>query len=623
MKLAAIVLIALSVMCCSAAAADGLILQYRFDEGEGSVVRDASGNRQDGVVLGNIRWMSGLRGRGIWFNGTSRISVPASRVLDLRGKLSITSWLKGRAGDFRAVREPASDPGLRGAYFQVCGETVYFASHSDHPIGFWESEESDEVHLFTGSADISLDHWRDQQRTRLPFSGDEPKLQVAGNSIYYEFLGQDADGVWQIWTARSNLDGSNYVAVQRTHEHERGSYRVEQGGLQVVGKEVFYFWPQKDEHGIWQTWTAFAKLDGSGFTPVQVTTDGSVFVYAQMVNKQVYYLMNDSWGRHRGADERKYVGSVSIGVSDRRGRGFRVLKRIDVASVGTGGAAFRVANGKVFLAYIQADPQGHVRLYTGHMNVDGTDFRAVERKLGDGVEGIPGVAQLGVTVVGYKVYYAIEFVATQKTAPEAAKELFQKATIGKEDVTFWVGQANIDDSGWKVVQCTDAPPDMVPRYKGVAAIGGKLYHSLTEYAPYSEPWVPFHPYFATSGSNIVNKGDSYGLGLTTWNQARAFVNAGEDYLFRGEAPEDVSGAIADSVVDENWHFLTTTYDERTLKLYVDGELRASVRYHAHPGQNPFPLTIGDGFIGTIAEISIYNRALAGSEVLIMSHRHGN
>jgi Concanavalin A-like lectin/glucanases superfamily len=612
------------VRYAEAVRADGLVAQYQFDEGSGAVVKDSSGNGLDGVTVGSVKWVTGVRGSAMSFDGLTRVSVPASRVLDLSGKLSITSWLKGRASGFRMVREPASDTGLRGAYFQVCGETLYFASYADHPTGFWDkkSAESDEVRLFTGSADISLDHWRDQQRTRLPFSGDEPKLQVVGNSVYYEFMGQDANGVWQIWTASSNLDGSNYLAVQRTHEHEKGEYRVEQGALQVVGNEIFYFWPQKDEHGIWQTWTAFAKRDGTGFTPVQVTRDGSVFVYAQIVHGRVYYLLGDSW-RHRGADERTYVGSFSIGVSDRRGRRFRVLKRMDVASVGTGGGAFQVANGKIFLAYIQTDRQGYVRLYTGHMNVDGTDFRVVERKLGDGIEGIPGVAQLGVTVVGHKVYYAIELVATRRTASEAAKELFQKATIGKEGLTFWVAQSDINDSGWSAVQGTRAPPDIMSRYKGVTAIGGKLYHSLTEYAPYSEPWVPFHPYFATSGSNIVNKGDSYGLGLTRWNEARAFVNAGEDYLFRGEAPEDISGAIADSAVDENWHFLTTTYDERTLKLYVDGELKASVPYHAHPGRNPFPLTIGDGFIGTIAGVSIYNRTLTGPEIRMMSRRPAN
>ena len=53
---------------------------------------------------------------------------------------------------------------------------------------------------------------------------------------------------------------------------------------------------------------------------------------------------------------------------------------------------------------------------------------------------------------------------------------------------------------------------------------------------------PFIPYLGSSGSNIMNRGDAYGLGLTKWNEAQAFINAGEDYLFRGEAPEDSAGA---------------------------------------------------------------------------------
>ena len=95
------------------------------------------------------------------------------------------------------------------------------------------------------------------------------------------------------------------------------------------------------------------------------------------------------------------------------------------------------------------------------------------------------------------------------------------------------------------------------------------------------------------------------------------MNAGQDYLFRGEAPEDTAGAAADYAVDEKWHQLAMTYDQNILKLYVDGEVRSSAPSKKGIGSNPFPLIIGDGFVGTIDEVSVYDRALDSAEIVTL------
>jgi hypothetical protein len=165
------------------------------------------------------------------------------------------------------------------------------------------------------------------------------------------------------------------------------------------------------------------------------------------------------------------------------------------------------------------------------------------------------------------------------------------------------------------VRIAQAPPDITPNYKSMVVVGGKMYYSLAEARKYREPWEPSAPYFATAGSNIVSKGDAYGLGLTESNDARAFVNAGEDYLLRGEAPVDISGAIADAGVDDQSHAVAITYDRETLRLYVDGAVQSSTPYRMKIGENPFPVTIGDGFVGVIDEVAIYDHALSGGEIL--------
>jgi len=119
------------------------------------------------------------------------------------------------------------------------------------------------------------------------------------------------------------------------------------------------------------------------------------------------------------------------------------------------------------------------------------------------------------------------------------------------------------------------------------------------------------------GANIVSKGDAYGLGLTARGLTRGFVNAGQDYLFRGDGPADTSGAIADAaepLAGDTWYHLAEVYDGRNLNVYVDGKLQARTPYAAPPAANPFPLVIGDGFVGYVDEVGLYDRALSGAEV---------
>jgi hypothetical protein len=80
---------------------------------------------------------------------------------------------------------------------------------------------------------------------------------------------------------------------------------------------------------------------------------------------------------------------------------------------------------------------------------------------------------------------------------------------------------------------------------------------------------------------------------------------------------DASGATADSpdrLTADNWYHVAAVYDRDRLQLYVNGALRATAPYQAPAGKNPFPVVIGDGFIGAIDEVHIYNRALSLDEV---------
>jgi hypothetical protein len=69
-----------------------------------------------------------------------------------------------------------------------------------------------------------------------------------------------------------------------------------------------------------------------------------------------------------------------------------------------------------------------------------------------------------------------------------------------------------------------------------------------------------------------------------------------------------------------WHHVAVTYDGNILRLYVDGKLARETRYHKKPAANPFPLSVGDGFVGKIARLKLFDRALEPSEVSSLADR---
>jgi len=76
-----------------------------------------------------------------------------------------------------------------------------------------------------------------------------------------------------------------------------------------------------------------------------------------------------------------------------------------------------------------------------------------------------------------------------------------------------------------------------------------------------------------------------------------------------------------------WHFYAFTYDESTLKVYVDGVLVYTLNVAQDLGANTGPLIIGKHvdnsatskffFNGTIDEVRIYNRALSENEIKML------
>ena len=600
-----------------------LVARYHLDEGSGATIADSSGNKRDGLIVGNVSWAQGIHGRAIVLDGLDRLQVPAADSFNVGDQVSVSAWIRGHASKFRIVRLPSTYPSLRGPYFQVCGDTIYFTANSDHASTENPALSQDPVlkkhpkfpwndwHLWTGTTDISLTNYHDTRRTFSPHTAVEPKLQVAGKRIYYEYFGEDENHAWQIYTAQSNLDGSGWKSTQRTFEPD--GYRTEQeGNLQVAGERVYNAWPEKDEKGDWQLWTSISNLDGSHFKATKRTVNGGWIPNLQVVGDKVFYM----YPTLRELAKNKFAGTSNenlyFAVSDRDGNHWRVIHAIShIAYLPSGWGSFQVHDGKIYFEYSQSSGERGGYLFTGSMDLDGSNFHSVQRTSGD---DLAGPIHNSIQVLGNKVYYTYNLRHTSKTISELAKEAMAMTNLGRDGLQIWTAESNLDGSDWKATRRTDGSQDIFAGYRGIDLVGGKLYLAAMEVPYFPEDPVRTYPMMATAGANIVSKGSAFGIGLTENNETRAFVNGGLDYLATAQAPTSTAGATADFAVDGAWHFLTMTYDGSSLKLYVDGRLKTSTPYKEKVMTNPFPLIIGDGFQGEIDEVSIYDRALSDSQV---------
>lgn len=94
------------VAASPASAADGLAGWWPFDEGAGTVARDASGNGNNGTFLGAPQWTQGYFGTALSFDGgTADVEIPSSSSLEPAASVSVAAWVKGTApeGTFKSI----------------------------------------------------------------------------------------------------------------------------------------------------------------------------------------------------------------------------------------------------------------------------------------------------------------------------------------------------------------------------------------------------------------------------------------------------------------------------------------------------------------------------------------
>jgi hypothetical protein len=95
---------------------------YRFDEGSGTTVKDASGNNNMGTVTG-ASWGAGQFGSALSFDGNDLVSIPNSTSLDIGGTaLTLEFWVNisaaASSSDYAILAKPWVAGSMTSPYYQ-------------------------------------------------------------------------------------------------------------------------------------------------------------------------------------------------------------------------------------------------------------------------------------------------------------------------------------------------------------------------------------------------------------------------------------------------------------------------------------------------------------------------
>ena len=97
---------------------DSVVGIWLFDEGSGDTVKDISGNRHDGKIQGELKWVEGKFGKALEFDGvfSNYVEVADTEALRIRKDISMLAWvhIDGKAERCGVISKYRSAGDLRG-----------------------------------------------------------------------------------------------------------------------------------------------------------------------------------------------------------------------------------------------------------------------------------------------------------------------------------------------------------------------------------------------------------------------------------------------------------------------------------------------------------------------------
>ena len=257
----------------------------------------------------------------------------------------------------------------------------------------------------------------------------------------------------------------------------------------------------------------------------------------------------------------------------------------------------QVADDKIYYVYME-EVAGIWQVFTASMNTDGTGWTTTQR-------------------TSYSTKYQGKLTEGHVRLRIAGDKYFISWSYPDDEGYWqiWTAEMNTDGTGWTQTQrTTGSPSKWRPELQ---VVGGKIYRTWWQG---SSSWTAQAIWTGETGSNILSKAASYGLGMDENAGVSGFLNNDwTDVRYRTTSGTSPGAQVFAMVDTSEWTHVAMTYDRSFLKLYVNGKLTGTRALDDPIPVNTFDLMIGDDFQGILDEVMISNRALTDSE--IVEHYH--
>ncbi|MBA7572066.1 hypothetical protein ES708_13841 [subsurface metagenome] len=194
-----VLLLGLVLTSVSKAADPDLVAYWKFDEGSGTTAFDSTGNGNDGIFVGDPKWVPGRLGGALEFNGDDYLNCGNGESLQIQDAITIAFWFKVDA--FQNTWEA----------FMSKGDDSYRTSRG--------GGDGDAIHMgisgtsagggngwFNGTVIVTDNHWHHMAAT---YDGAEGRIYIDGLlDVTSPGTGQINISTYELWigTNSQNTD---------------------------------------------------------------------------------------------------------------------------------------------------------------------------------------------------------------------------------------------------------------------------------------------------------------------------------------------------------------------------------------------------------------------------------
>ncbi|MCX6759382.1 MAG: carboxypeptidase regulatory-like domain-containing protein [Candidatus Nealsonbacteria bacterium] len=255
--------------------------------------------------------------------------------------------------NWSATKRTTSNYSKMNPHMQVVGTKIYYAWYENNDLGNYQ--------IWIASMNLDGSNWSATKKTDTAYDNLDISFQVIDTKIYYAWCGLQADH-HRIFTAISDLDGGNWEATERV---DTAGFTYTKGiVLQVVDTKIYYTWIQrvvanyKD-----QIWTAVMNIDGTNWVATQKTTSNyhKASVQLEVVGDKIYY----AWEETDGSDYQIWTATMDTDSTD-----WLAIKRT-TSAYDKEFPQLQIVSGIIYYLWDEYDDLGNSQIWITIWNISG------------------------------------------------------------------------------------------------------------------------------------------------------------------------------------------------------------------------------------------------------------